>query len=195
MDFFDAFTFLKNHPAFDGDLLCGGLDIAVAKVNPKTKRIEDTIDPKTGSLIEDREGNTETRIWLETGLKCGSIRGQPMWGHDIDLDCGGATFEEAIVTLALKVREKYGDYARRLPYGKVYDPDYRVRIWRYPAEPMRIPFFMIRSGDLIIDDFGIYRFPAASFAQYRDGYGCCVRDPEGIWHNSGEFGAKLIDDI
>lgn len=98
MGFFESFQFLKNHPMFRGAFLeC--LDIAVVKVDPATKRIED-----------DFSRNTETAVWLECGKHAGP-REQHNY-HDPRLDCGGATFEEAIIKLAQAVRKYYGNGIR-----------------------------------------------------------------------------------
>ena len=65
---------------------------------------------------DDSRLNTKTEIWLEYGeclydeeTDLVQIR------HNIDLDCGGATFEEAIINLANKLYNhpeytKYRDY-------------------------------------------------------------------------------------
>ena len=99
MEFYDAFQFLKRHRIFRGRFL-EGLDIAVVKVSPKTRRIED-----------DPAENTLTQVWLEVGpLRNEKNVGmqQPVWTHDLDLDCGGNTFEEATCRLAERVLKKYG---------------------------------------------------------------------------------------
>ena len=91
-DFFEAFHYLKNHTMFQGRFeSC--LDIEVVKVNPITKAIDD-----------NKDLNTETNVWLE----CGKYIKYIPW-HDMDLDCGGRTFEEAIIELANLVQEHYGD--------------------------------------------------------------------------------------
>ena len=91
-DFYDAFHYLRKHEMFQGRLEeC--LDIEVVKVNPLNKTIED-----------DRSLNTETNVWLE----CGKYSEYMRW-HDIELDCGGQTFEEAVIKLANLVKENYGD--------------------------------------------------------------------------------------
>ena len=99
MDFYESFHFLMNHRKFEGRFL-ESLDIEVVKVDPKTKRIED-----------ERTRNTLTQVWLECGPR---YKGKtddpfpPVWTHDIDLDCGGDTFEAAIIRLAELVLKKYG---------------------------------------------------------------------------------------
>ena len=87
-DFYTAFHFLYSHRIFEGRYL-QGLYVEVVKV-----------DPETESISDDEARNTATRVWLETG---------PGGAHDLDLDCGGATYEEATVELANLVHEKYGD--------------------------------------------------------------------------------------
>lgn len=86
-DFYEAYHFLLHHEIFEGDYT-GSLDIAVVKVDPRTKCIEN-----------DTVRNTETRVWFETG---------PAGSHDYELDCGGATYEEATILLANLVQQKYG---------------------------------------------------------------------------------------
>ena len=120
--FYDAWWFLNNHPMFLDKSMDQGkpdnhylwfsrfkdcLDIYIVKVNPETDRIED-----------NHTLNTETEIWLE----CGPWRKMKVIGHedspkapkewtsthDINLDCGGATFEDAIVALAnLVIKDKH----------------------------------------------------------------------------------------
>jgi len=73
----------------------GGLRLdAVVKVNPKTRKIDDY--PSKNTLIE---------YWLETG-SCDHEVGYNT--HDPSLDCGGASFEEALVKLARGVKRNYG---------------------------------------------------------------------------------------
>ncbi len=77
-----------------------GLDINVVKVNPETDMVDD-----------DESLNTKTEIWLECGepyVGDGQIgkEGEVYCCHNIDYDCGGDTFEEAIINLANIVWEK-----------------------------------------------------------------------------------------
>lgn len=71
----------------------GCLDINVVKVNPKTESIDD--DDKKNTLVE---------ICIETGDWDEEYN---VWCHDYKLDCGGATFEEAIIMLAKLVKKHY----------------------------------------------------------------------------------------
>ncbi len=68
----------------------------------------------TGTINEDDSLNTQTEVWLETGKwnlfaddhEHSSVHCH--W-HDIELDCGGPTYEAAVITLARLVWEKYGN--------------------------------------------------------------------------------------
>lgn len=91
MTFYEAFEFLNHHPK--GKFIAA-LDIDVAMVNPVTKEID-----------RDPAKNTRLEVWLESGPEVGF--------HDLMLDCGGETFEEAIIKLASLVDTYYG--ANRLP--------------------------------------------------------------------------------
>jgi hypothetical protein len=74
-----------------------------------------------GRVNEDSSKNVRTECWLELGpVKWGyhqpeyeakeGARCYKMHFHDIDLDCGAPTFDEALIKLARKVQRKYGDY-------------------------------------------------------------------------------------
>ena len=94
MNFYDAYQFLDNHKIFNGNFTYQ-LWFEIVKVNPETNAIDD-----------DSTKNTKVQVWLEHGPY------DKEWGgctHDIDLDCGGDTFEEAIIKLAELVKGKYGD--------------------------------------------------------------------------------------
>lgn len=103
--FYKAWWYLKEHsmfkqPPINEPYFLGSLDIDVAKVNPKTKKIDD-----------NESKNTEVNIWLECGPheeweegEFGKMKG---FTHDIRLDCGGKTFEEAIIVLAKLVKKFY----------------------------------------------------------------------------------------
>ena len=91
-DFYTAWNFLMMHKMFKGRFQeC--LDIEVVKVSPITNCIED-----------DNTLNTKTAVWLE----CGEYDDRyPV--HDLDLDCGGDTFEIAIIELANLVDKHYDE--------------------------------------------------------------------------------------
>ena len=71
------------------------LDIDVVKTNPDTLEIDN-----------NEELNTKVQVWLEFG---GIVKDEHLGlipQHDIDLDCGADTFEEAIIELARLCKEK-----------------------------------------------------------------------------------------
>lgn len=94
MNFYDAYHFLRNHRIFNNRFE-KGLDIMVVKVDPETNCIEN-----------DSKKNTKVRIWLETGPYLLDEPHGCERCHDLDLDCGGDTFEEAIIKLADKVKKQ-----------------------------------------------------------------------------------------
>lgn len=116
--FYDAWWFLTYHPIFwnpddfnastvkKADRKYFGrfldcLDIEVQKVDPRTNRIED-----------NTKLNTHTRVWLECGgfiFDKWSGANKYVNSHDMDLDCAGDTFEEAIIILANLVWNKFGE--------------------------------------------------------------------------------------
>lgn len=64
---------------------------------------------------DDPSKNVLTEVWLEFGpivhyLHDGQY--QLAGTHDIKLDCGGPTFDAALVKLARLVKRHYGDYVR-----------------------------------------------------------------------------------
>ena len=85
-----------EHPIFKGHFpAC--MDIEVVKVNPETEEIDD-----------NNALNTKTQVWLENGPV--DLSEDIIYSHDIDLDCGADTFEEAICIMAHLILMKYGDY-------------------------------------------------------------------------------------
>src|SRR6478609_3834082 len=117
MKFNKAWDFLVNHKMFlhpDDVKLLGQfadprflecLDIDVVLVNPKSNKISNK-----------SKKNTKTRVWLE----CGGFSEEDFGGnkavmscHDIYLDCGGDTFEKAIIKLAKLVKKFYNEDGTR----------------------------------------------------------------------------------
>lgn len=88
--------------------LVENIDIYYAKVD------------ETGVINDDRTLNTNIECWLELGpMKWTSKEcWEEGWSdrpylqpvHDIRLDCGGKTFDEALVKLARLLKKYYGDY-------------------------------------------------------------------------------------
>lgn len=118
---FDAWHFLADHPMNTvvnkkGNKLSYdnyGMDIHYAKVDPVTHTVED-----------DESRNTLIEVWLEYGPYEDLAKDFPEYDkdfpeyaqenfqrtHDPALDCGGPTFDEALIVLANKVLFHYGDY-------------------------------------------------------------------------------------
>ena len=111
-DFYEAFNFLRNHKLCECKINQGNrrksvvnyfdrcLSISVVKINPETDEID-----------ANMSNNTKTEVWLEFGRAFidYSITDDVMFEHDYRLDCGGDTFEEAIIKLANLVDQFYYD--------------------------------------------------------------------------------------
>jgi len=78
-------------------------------------------------MVDDNKSlNTEIEIWLETGCY---IMDSPYDGsekiftatHDYRMDCGGKTYEDAIIELAKLVKEYIGDYSRNKETGRLIE--------------------------------------------------------------------------
>lgn len=77
----------------------------------------------TGRINDESSKNIYTECWLEFGpIEWGygtdwqiedHKREHKMNYHDYNLDCGGKTFDEALVNLANLVLKHYGDYNRK----------------------------------------------------------------------------------
>lgn len=117
-DFWEAFG-VKTGDIYDSRIqrFSEALDIGVAMVDPITHRIDSDVLSR----------NTRTEVWLECGAyddpmtpEHETARNEGHYSdqwldygiptHDYRLDCGAATFEEAILKLAALVKEHYGDY-------------------------------------------------------------------------------------
>jgi len=118
-DFYEAWWFLHETPIFmpskedfiktgcseEYAEVCSTLDsnyfglslcIDVQKVDPIKRRI-----------MKDKKRNTHVEIWLECGEPYFEEHAKEIRTyHNIEYDCGGDTFEEAIINLANIVYEK-----------------------------------------------------------------------------------------
>ena len=96
-NFYDSYQFLCEHSYYNNmygsSMFKVSLDIDVVKVNPETDAVDD-----------DDSKNTKVQIWLESGSYDDE---SDACTHDYELDCGGDTFEEAIINLANIVYQKY----------------------------------------------------------------------------------------
>lgn len=135
-DYVAAWWYLDCHPAFwqfmkedataaerihERNLMEDGgvrrcVDISVAKVNPITNRVED-----------DEALNTKNEVWIELGKwpwpTDAENANTRVPYHDYELDCGGPTFEAAIVRAAHNVATVYG-HDRKVCDGEYPRPDF-----------------------------------------------------------------------
>ncbi len=142
-DFHCAWHFLHDHPAFCDDWhdshLSRILWTWVVKVDPDTNRVED-----------DETRNTKTQVWLEAGSwstprkypgefeadwVTDKDRKEGFPCHDILLDVGGDTYEDAIINLAYKVRDLYGTWAEYRAKLPIRHPDMEVGKGMCPDHP------------------------------------------------------------
>lgn len=96
-----AWVWVMQHPClqFEG-VIPPSIDVSPNMVCPETKMISD-----------DHTENTHLEWWIECGAYCiDTMFDDMVASHDVDLDCGADTMDEAIVKLAQLVLEKYGDY-------------------------------------------------------------------------------------
>lgn len=122
MDFYTSWWWLHNHPINLKPFVIGGktddnmapikmglhdIYIYVARVDPYDNKIN----------VIDTYKNTKTQVWLEFGKYVNytdihdDLPDLYQREHDPALDCGGDTFEIAIMKLAELVLKYYGDYA------------------------------------------------------------------------------------
>lgn len=110
-DFMIAMDFIRNHKMMKqyeegigySDFFLGLFDCLCIEVV--------LVDPLTLEINDIHENNTKVQVWLEFGFpECDDFgRGKREWlsAHDISLDVGADTFEEAIILLAKRIKEKY----------------------------------------------------------------------------------------
>jgi hypothetical protein len=76
---------------------------------------------ESGHVNVDKTKNVKVECWLEFGPEAYDYDGDGFdettlqSSHDWQLDCGAATFDEALVLLARNVLDQYGDYTSGLP--------------------------------------------------------------------------------
>ena len=100
--FANAWWFLQDHPRLEKyrkfpASIEMALEIMVGYVNPKTNTVDD-----------DENKNTKQEIWLEFGFPIYDRKNKIYaFEHDIRLDVGAPTFEEAFIKLAKLVKKFY----------------------------------------------------------------------------------------
>lgn len=99
MNFYESWKFLEEHKMFN-ESFSHDLWVEVVKVNPETNEIDN-----------DEKKNTKIQVWLEHGSY---NEEHHCCSHDYDLDCGGNTFEDAIIKLAKLVKKYYTDDGNKI---------------------------------------------------------------------------------
>lgn len=102
-DFYVAWHFLHNHeyfkhPEFGKSMSAFpvSLYIMVVRVNPENDEVDD-----------DKKMNRKTQVWIECGNWIVDAYTQEYTTcHDPELDTGGDTFEDAVISLANIVRQR-----------------------------------------------------------------------------------------
>jgi hypothetical protein len=109
--FHKAWWFLNEHPLF---MYPEEKRIMGEHASPRFMDCLDVdfqlVDPKTRRISDNKKKNTRLECWLECGGVEENTPGDPntlMHCHDLKLDCGGETFEEAIIKLAKLVKKHY----------------------------------------------------------------------------------------
>ena len=127
-DVTEAWVWLTSHPAFEArEILlspkrAGSKAVGIKAGAPAWLRdntfaeslyIEFVrINPQTGAIDEDATKNTQIEVWLEGGAPVEDEDSGVRYrvSHNHHLDCGGPTFEAALLQMATNVLECYGDY-------------------------------------------------------------------------------------
>jgi len=111
-DFYEAWWFLKDLHSFkvkEEDLRQIGYSENLAKImSEETSYFQESliievqkVNPENDTIEEDEKLNTKTVVWLECGSPyCDENTKTILTYHNWDWDCGGDTFEEAIINLA-----------------------------------------------------------------------------------------------
>jgi|SRR4051812_37632762 hypothetical protein len=122
-DFYNSWHYLNWHPAFwkfygrtDASHAERFHEVCLAEDRGVENRIEVAVakvNPATGSIDEDNPAlNTKTEVWLETGKirwPANNFNEYDIYFHDYELDCGGDTYEQAIIAMARNVHDNYGN--------------------------------------------------------------------------------------
>lgn len=111
-EFFESMEFIREHPMMkQHDKDCGYSDFHLGLFDCLCVEVV-RVDPLTMEISDNCGNNTKVQVWLEFGFPiCDNFgRGKREWlsPHEIALDVGADTFEEAIILLAKRIKEKYG---------------------------------------------------------------------------------------
>lgn len=146
----DKYDWIKNHIAFiNEDLKDVEILIDPHNVCPETCRIEDY-----------KPLNTKLQYWVELIIPSFYDDSQEwVMCHDVDCDCSGWTYEEAIDNLYNLVLDKYGDYTDE-DYKKKHDEVFDelsipgVTMWSNTTE-FKLKDHILRNSDLLSLDYDL----------------------------------------
>lgn len=170
---YEAYQFIEKHPAFVGDNRAGletfyfvmipvcknGYSetdtINIYEDNPRFKEFAtDSSDVMFGMVSVDYEKYFgypwefhEVRYFFEGGPNR-YHKEDKIWineFHDIRIDSDGASYEEALINLAEKVKEIYGDWSSREEDSNTIVPKHIVE-----NNKLHYPFLVDKNDDLIL---------------------------------------------
>ena len=114
--FSEAYEFLYHHP-------CVADEYGFSMFETTFWFTVALVNPKTGSVSDIQSENTRTEVWVEFGewveyseyFEGMDLDTVPKFGpsHDWRCDCGGRTFEKAIINLAKRVFALIGNHRPR----------------------------------------------------------------------------------
>lgn len=107
---YDAFWFLSRHPKAVDKPFNDETSILDSAFIDNIEVIYVKVDPETNT-VTDTDKDTLVEVWLESGpYEWSEPLKEYLPTHDPRLDCGGDTFDDALIELANLVKEHYGDY-------------------------------------------------------------------------------------
>ena len=112
--FYEAWQYLESHPIFEVGKLesSNGTLVPTHRFDMSLKTEVVKVNPE---IDDDPSKNTKVQVWLEAGpyedLGITDGYDEPTgikgFSHDVDLDSREDTFEDAIIELANRIRDKY----------------------------------------------------------------------------------------
>ena len=108
---YDAFWFLHDHSEFYNPRMMADYPKCPDMWSGFNKCFDwqyQKVNPTTNSISDKLHENTKVQIWIECGAYS-KVGGSYYPSHDTKLDCGGDTFDEALINLANLVLKHYGE--------------------------------------------------------------------------------------
>ena len=100
----EAYWWVYHHPELQNLGSSPWIEITPHKVNPSL------LTDGHATVDDDPNNNTTVEFWVEAGIM--GYYPEVGWyrSNDYELECGGWTWEEAVLNLAQLVLNKYGSY-------------------------------------------------------------------------------------